>query len=189
MNHTYVVSSTAIINGLSSSAFSGDFTRESSGGIAGLTNGIFAPITRDGGGAFDRGGFATGGNDGGTSVTYTFALTSIASIDVFTGWQDNGRDQQSFTVLGSPDGVTFTPITTVNFNPRVVGSSPIAIHTYISDSTGTLASKVVALRFNFNFTESGYSGYSEIDVFAVPEPSAALLGGLGLFCLLRHRRN
>ena len=48
------------------------------------------------------------------------------------------------------------------------------------------------LRFNFEFgsrwQQNGYVGYKEIDVQVIPEPSAALLGGLGMLFLLRRRR-
>ena len=54
------------------------------------------------------------------------------------------------------------------------------------NSSPYLAMNVAALRFDFNTTENGYSGYSEIDVFGVqlPEPGSiaiwSLLGVSGL---------
>lgn len=206
--HTYVVSSTDLLNGLTASASTtypgdaaamppinpGSFTNEGSGGLPVLTNGLFAPITRSPDPNFDRSGFATGGPRGGTSVTYTLAMAaSIASIDVYGGWQDGGRDHQSYTVLYALAGAPtiFIPLETVNFNPTVtVGGTPVATKTTISeDTTGILAANVIALRFDFtNTTQNNYSGYSEIDVFAVPEPSSVLLGGLGLLGLVIRRR-
>src|ERR1700710_2824307 len=45
--HTYVVSATDLINGLTPSAQAGNFTQEGTGGTAVLTNGAFpSPITR-----------------------------------------------------------------------------------------------------------------------------------------------
>src|SRR4051812_25477938 len=70
--HTYVVSSTDLLNGLLPTAESGAFIQEGTGGTPVLTNGAFpSPISRDAGGAFQFPAFATGGNGGGTSVTYT----------------------------------------------------------------------------------------------------------------------
>ena len=63
--HTYTVSFTDLINGLAPSAQSGDFNKEGAGGTGVLTDGTFpSPITRDAGGAFQFGAFATGGNGG-----------------------------------------------------------------------------------------------------------------------------
>ena len=52
----------------------------------------------------------------------------------------------------------------------------------------TLASGITGLRFNFLGQQNGYVGYKEIDVQVIPEPSAALIGGLGMLALLRRRR-
>jgi len=191
--HTYVVSSTDLINGLAPSAQAGTFTQEGTGGTPVLTNGAFpSPITRDGGGPFQFGAFATGGNGGGTSVTYTLGSASnITGIDVYGGWQDGGRDQQSYSVLYSTAiaPATFIPLTTVNFNPGGT-AFPQVTRVSITDNAGNLASNVAALRFDFNATENGYSGYAEIDVLgtAVPEPGALGLLGLATIGLAARRR-
>jgi len=183
--HTYVVSSTDLINGLTPTSSSGNFSTDGTNGTEVLTNGAF-PTS---GGA---GRFTAGGNAQGTSVTYTLpTAASIASIDVYGGWADGGRDQQSFSVLyaTSIDPTTFLPLATVNFEPTPTPSGVVATQSIISeDVTGILATDVIALKFNFNTTINGWSGYAEFDVNAVPEPSAALLGGLGLLGLLIRRR-
>jgi len=183
--HTYVVSSTDLINALPPTSSSGSFSIDGTSGATVLTNGVF-PTS---GGA---GRFTAGGNAQGTSVTYTLpTAASIASIDVFGGWADGGRDQQSFSVLyaTSIDPTIFLPLATVNFNPTPAPTGLVATQSTISENvTGILATDVKALRFNFNATENGWSGYAEFDVHEVPEPSAALLGGLGLLGLLIRRR-
>lgn len=195
--HTYVVSSTDLINGLAPTASAGTFNQEDTGGLPVLTNGVFAsPIVREGG-AF-KPSFATGGNNGGTSVTYTLTTPAdIASIDVFGGWGDWQRDRQTFSVSYSvaSDPGTFITLTTtgVDYNPTPTfgdAQTPVAVRTTISESTtGPLAANVAAIRFDFGTAENGYTGYAEIDVNAVvPEPSVALLGALGVLGLLGRRR-
>lgn len=190
--HTYTVSSTDLINGLTATGVTGTFTQEGTGGTPVLTNGAFpSPITRDAGGAFQFAAFATGGNTGGTSLTYTLPTASnVGSIVVYGGWQDGGRDQQSYSVLYATNAAptTFIPLQTVDFNPPDPAGLPQVTRVTLTDTTGTLATNVKALQFNFNATENGYSGYAEIDVFAVPEPASAAVFGLGAVGLLARRR-
>jgi len=190
--HPYAVSSTDLLNGLAPTAQAGIFIQEGAGGAGVLTDGLFAsPITRDLGGAFQFSTFATGGNTGGTSLTYLLGSTqNIGSISIYGGWQDSGRDQQSYSIFYSTAAApgTFLPLTTVDFNPGAT-THPQVTMVSISDTTGILASNVAGLRFDFNATENGYSGYSEIDVFGVvPEPGSMGLLGLTAFGAITRRR-
>ena len=200
---SYIVSSTDLINGKSPSASSGDFAFELSGGLPVLTNGTYGTITEPGG-APDRThqAFAVGGGGSGTGTFVTYSLDLAASplgynvsrIDVYGGWNDNGRDQQAYTVqystVASP--AAFIDLANVNFNPAVAANLQTANRATITDTTlPNLATGVAAVRINFSgATENGYSGYAEVDVIgtAVPEPAGAGLIVLACAATLRRRR-
>jgi hypothetical protein len=201
---SYAVATNDLINGMTPSAFSGDFAvTEFTGGLPVLTDGSYGVITEPGGaadrthGAF---GIAGGGTGSGTSVTYSLALNplgyNISSVAVYGGWNDNGRDQQLFTVSYSVvgDSAFVTLPLTVNFNPAVGANLQTANRSIISDNAlPFLASNVDAIRFDFPAgVENGYTGYAELDVIGtavVPEPGAALLSALaGCGLMVRRRR-
>jgi len=137
----------------------------------------------------------------GAQLTYTLpGAFNLTQIGTYSGWRDNGRDDQNYSVYTSTDGLSFTPLTRVdlsvngpNHNSRVL----------ISDSLGGLiASNVTAVRFTFGQQSSTDSvntgvenngvGYRELDVIgtAVPEPTSiglVALAGVGLLGRRRHR--
>jgi hypothetical protein len=185
----YTPSSVDLINGLSTSAEAGNYNQESAGGTGGLTDGSYPLMDRDN---WEKSGFATGGNNGGTTLTYLLpSASNVTSIDVYGGWQDGGRDQQGYNVLYSTSAApaTFIALATVDFNPPAV-NVPQATLVSISDDAGNLASDVVAIRFDFNNVENGYTGYAEIDVMGspIPEPSTLVLAALGVLGLLGYGR-
>jgi len=113
---------------------------------------------------------------------------TISQIDFFHGWADNGRDAMDFKIQYSMVGAPGTFLdygTSTYFDP----ASNYGI-SRITDSTGTIATGVAALRFSAPTVKNNWGGISEIDVFgvAIPEPSSALLGSLGMLALLRRRR-
>ncbi|MCH7226974.1 hypothetical protein [Haloferula sp. A504] len=66
-------------------------------------------------------------------------------------------------------------------------TSTTVTFTYISDGTETTAGQDVALRLD-GATTTGNIDNVSVDFVAIPEPSAALLGGIGCLMLLRRRR-
>ncbi len=186
LNNPFTAKVNDLLSGLQPTASTGPFNVEGTGGIPVLTNdsnpAVLSRVQPNPTG-FQFASFATGGNTAGLSLTYTLAeAASIMSIHVLGGWQDGGRDQQAYSIFYSTAAApaVFLPLTTVNFQPGPLapGNHPVATQVVVSDTTGTLATNVRALRFDFGTTENGYSGYSEIDVLPVPEP--ATVGLLGM---------
>jgi hypothetical protein len=200
---SYVVSSSDLINGMTPSAFAGDFAvTEFTGGLPVLTDGAYGTITEPGG-APDRQhpafGIAGGGGGSGTSATYTLSPSplgyNLTSVAVYGGWNDNGRDQQlytfSYSVVGDPGFITI-PLT-VNFDSGAPPNLQVANRTILTeDALSFLATNVDAVRFDFPAgVENGYTGYAELDVLgvaAVPEPGSTLLAGAGIAGLMLRRR-
>lgn len=132
-----------------------------------------------------------------TTITYNFNLTNanqgftITEVDVFSGWRDSGRDRQDYSVLYSTIAApgVFIPVATVaGFNPSPSPSGA----SFITDTTGTLATGVASLRFVFGNQENGFVGYRELDAIGfgvhIPEPATLTTLCLGSLVLLRRRR-
>jgi hypothetical protein len=142
-----------------------------------------------------------------------YDITSITSI---TSWEgtNNQHAAQSYEILISTvDNPTYTTLllpNTVDPNDTGAGSGYIAFNNMvwydpgnyainnadtskvtITDTTGVLATGVLGIRFRIT-NQLGSTVFNEIDVVGVatvvPEPTTALLGGLGVLLLLRRRR-
>ena len=109
----------------------------------------------------------------GSLVIYTLPASAygynLSNITVYSGWQDNGRDAQAYTVSFSTvdNPAVFTVLTSVNYNPSVPGSTPSANRVIIDDSEGgSIATNVAAVQFDFTTpgSENGYCGYGAITV-------------------------
>lgn len=97
---------------------------------------------------------------------------AINNIDTYTGWQDGGRVNQSYTVfystVGSPS--TFTSLGTVNFGSSGNNSEHVNLAT--SNLFG-----VAAIRFVFNGQQNGYVGYRELAVAGTAITGSTWNGG------------
>src|ERR1022692_3868819 len=194
------LSSSLIYNNSPSSSGEGDFTGGTfqPGGPTGgslpavLTDGTFGTIdfsqsgvhawvTCMGSGSVD----GSGNLRGGQYVIYTLPASAngydITNIVTAGGWNDGGRDMQSYTVnyATSANPTYFTPLAMVGYNPtNPVGYS--MVRATITPASGALASNVVALEFDMTTPvgENGFSGYSEIGVYGSPSanpPPAGLV--------------
>lgn len=126
-----------------------------------------------------------------TSDNQGYDIQSMTSI---AGWSSAAYRYAAqqydvhYSVVGDPN---FTPLTSVDYVPFTstgAGASKVTI----SDTTGTLATNVDALRFTFYLIENETAVWREIDVTGiatVPEPgSAVALLSLGTVALLARRR-
>lgn len=165
-------SSTDLLNGLSPTAQVGDFTRETSTGVAALTNGSVQTAYGNQMATSPHAAYATAGaND---SVTYALSgIYNITSLVIYGGWNDAGRDQQAYNVLTSNDaGATFTPLGTIDVNPGLQGTdvTPVSNRVAFTNDAGpNLATGVTHIRLDFLAVENGYTGYTEIDVFGTQQ--------------------
>jgi hypothetical protein len=116
------------------------------------------------------------GRRAGGANSYTFSLVNVT---------DN-------LVLGSATYNFITPTVAVADTYAVVGTG-LSVNITYDNTLGSLAGDTIALRISgagspnpnaFNNT----AWVDNISVTAIPEPSAALLGGLGLLAVLRRRR-
>jgi hypothetical protein len=142
---------------------SGSFTTEAGvTGLSALTDGTFGVVS-------NKTSYATCGSLAGQSVTYSLNAAMITNIVVYSGWPNQNRDGQFYNIFYSTVSApsTFTPLTSVYYNPAVAGVS--ANRVAITSSTGKpLATNVAFIKFDFTpqdgNTDDGYSGYAEIIV-------------------------
>ena len=176
---TWTVAPNSLLAGLSPDSSVGDFQLEGCGGTVALTDGAIGPV----GG--DNTPYATGGSDptAGQSVIYTLPAYvngySLTNITVYSGWVDNGRDAQGYTVYYSTvqTPTVFNLLGSVSYNPSVGAGRPSANRTILSNPKGgLLAMRVVALKFDFNTppVENGYVGYTEITVQGTNSPALVI---------------
>jgi hypothetical protein len=189
-NPTYVAPVGDLLLGLTPTTITPDetnFDLEISGGTPVLTDGIYGPIFTGVTGGHPS--FATAGGSGGTSLTYTLAApVTLNSVVTLGGWNDSGRDTQSYTVSYGIGGV-FTPLATVNYDPTP-GSSALETASQVT-LDGFSIPNVDSLKFDFASAENGYQGYAELSATAgaaTPEPSIGALALVGGLLMTRRRK-
>jgi hypothetical protein len=126
--------------------------------------------------------YVTCGNGGGAGSLIVYTLPSspngfnLTNITVYSGWANNGRDAQGYTLLYSTveNPTSFQFLTTVNYNPSVPGNTASANQVVINDAAGgVIAANVAAVEFDFSNpqVENGYCGYAAITVGGTPAAS------------------
>ncbi|MDR3459650.1 MAG: immunoglobulin domain-containing protein [Verrucomicrobiae bacterium] len=169
---SWPLATNSLLAGLATTTEVGDFTQSgASSGTAVLTDGIIGPVSADPGweSLFTTAGLNWNGT-GGQSLIYTLPANAygynLTNITVFSGWENNTRDAQSYNVsYATADNPTsFISLGTVEINPSML-NYPTANRVMLTAATGTvIAPNVAALRFDFSapFVENGYAGYMEI---------------------------
>jgi len=144
------------------------------------------------------------GANGAYSVTFNLDLTSapkgydITQIDSYSGWLSN-RDGHVHNIFLSTDGTLFTQINGPFAGAWGSGSLASGQNSHkvsiTEDTTGIIASGVVAIRFDMLAGGAIGHVYRELDVFGspvpIPEPSTAVLGVLamsGVAIICRRRK-
>lgn len=130
-----------------------------------------------------------------TANTATFSGTEFQAND----WGGNGTfssigidvsEFASVTISGAGTSVFAASTEFFNFFYTLDGGTPInfAPGDEVVDTSGA-SNLVVGFAFNHNGASDNVQVTNlSVDGVAVPEPSAALLGGLGLLALMRRRR-
>lgn len=175
-------------NGLNDGIHGGDFN-SGANTSAGITIGLTGAAWATDGTTSIR-TFVLGGGPSGTG----FNVTRIQSI---AAWSGAGFANQKYEVhVRQVGSATFSLLTAVDYQPftNIGNTSGGSSKVNVTENAGFLASGIDAIRFSILDTNSVNSGgvvMREIDVFgsAVPEPSAAVLLGLGGLALLRRRRS
>jgi hypothetical protein len=176
----------------------GNDNQEESFGIDATTDGSLATVHAQGGNAGDAIDHAAYGTINiGDLVTYNLGgLFNLSQVDVFAAWNDSGRDQSSFNLAVSANGVDYTTIgsyTKFPDNDTGTHTTPVTnLHSFVDDGAADIATAVRYVQLQITNADNNWSGLAEVDVFgtAVPEPASFALCGLaGLALALQRKRN
>lgn len=172
----------------------GDFTIASTGTNIGASNGNLAYSSFSGNPEFIGvvGGTAGGFYESVEELTLSFAIAvSVSSLTLGAHGQNDLNSiisgfssDPGASVSGLPSGWT------VSFSSGAVTIASNNNSGFLSTYTVEFANSVnvSSLGLTAPNVVSGAAGIGFVAINYVPEPSAALLGGLGMLCLLRRRR-
>ncbi|QTN33001.1 PEP-CTERM sorting domain-containing protein [Akkermansiaceae bacterium] len=133
-----------------------------------------------------QGGASTGTPNNGATMTFSFVMTGLTDPIITFATQKTSTGFISNQVSYSTDGTAFTPFGTP-YNP----ATSYAVQTIDLSSISALdnaATAFVRITFSGATGTTGNNRIDNVQINAVPEPSAALLGAFGALALLRRRR-
>lgn len=154
---------------------SGDPAAEAAGGAVKVTDGSITTVynlTGGEGNEIDHAAYGVvHGSPGGVNTFVTInlgALYDLSRVDVFTGWPDSGRDDSSFVLRASTDGINYANLATYTKGPDDTGThtSPVTnLHSFVDDGGGSIAPYAQYVQLQFTDADNGYAGLAEVDVF------------------------
>ena len=171
------------------------------GSVANLNDGLMLSSVNPVGGPYTLDNSANSATFSGNPAQFKLVLAGtydLAKIDVFTSYSYVRTGQKWSVFTSSDSGTTWSTNALASVNYLNVGfdtwqSRRVSV---FDDASGAIASGVNALRFDIFGTDTSGGGaaeavYSEVAVYAVPEPGTAALAAIGLAALafrLRRRR-
>ena len=131
-------------------------------------------------------------------TAYSSSYTSLSTSPDSSGYNLGGSSSQAFAVLGGQSLINFAPVT------RSISSS--AFSSYLGSGTvsfnSSVQNQIDTMGEDYSVTSTGYYGVTSLTLrytyteapSPVPEPgqvaaSLLVLGGLGIYFLLRRRRS
>ncbi|MCH7227130.1 PEP-CTERM sorting domain-containing protein [Haloferula sp. A504] len=130
--------------------------------------------------------------EGGEQLTLSFT-SPVSLVSLSLG--DHGANDNDAVISGfsSDPGASVTGLPagwTVSYAAGAVSIDSNGNSGYLQTYTVNFASTVdvTSLEITASNVTGGAAGVGFVDVTYVPEPSSALVGGLGVLCLLRRRR-
>ena len=125
---------------------------------------------------FEEGFFLNAGDTSATVTISGFAAGTIVDLYLYSGGYTTGEGATFDFGTGA-----FSTNNVVNIETTYdLGGNYVKIGGLVADGSGNITG---------TWTKPGnYSTFNGAQIAVIPEPSAALLGGLGMLCLLRRRR-
>jgi hypothetical protein len=175
------VASTATINLTGLGGTMGGTANNNWGTFAGdLTNAVSGDVT---GQALS----IVGNGNNLTSAVITVSTTGYEDVVLTYGTRGTASGYTTHTWEYSTNGTDYSPITAI-IGRNVTTWSTQTVDLSSITAADDLATLWLRVTFDGATTTSGNNRIDNIQINAVPEPAAALLGSIGLIALLRRRR-
>ncbi|WP_442484984.1 hypothetical protein [Aeoliella sp. SH292] len=152
----------------------GNVQIEMAAGVSAFTNGSITTVYNESGPNGNAIDHAAYGAVHGTTTINSFvtfnlgALYDLTRVDVFLGWPDSGRDDSSFILRASTDGVNYANLATYTKGPDNTGAitTPVTnLHSVVDSLGADMAPAIQYVQLQFTDADNGYAGLAEVDIF------------------------